>query len=196
MKHGRVAIYAVAFGTVLLISIIWHSEPRLPAEVQSTCRLHIYNSTDHAITVEYSEDLVLRRRKIEPSGTRTLNLQTVGLFELKVIEPASDAKFSRRLAPRRVNALLVDIGARGEFYKCRVDYFQGSDVNKPSPHESMPLKLPGPSALYEIDLAFEGINVPAPECEVGPLFCGIAVRYILVDNIGLKKREQGLPVGP
>lgn len=182
---------------VLLLLAMRGTSSNETIESPSPLRVHIYNSTKDAITFEYRENTITRRETLQPSGTRTLNVQALGLFEIKVIDPPAAAKFSRRIAPRRTKALVLDIGARGEFFKCPVRYYQGCDVHKPLPSElAADAKLPGLSALYDVDLAFEGINVPAPQLEVGPLFCGVAMTYILVDAIGLQKRRQGLPVGP
>lgn len=192
---------------LLLATLGCGSNP--PTTPTADFRLHIYNSTPAAITLEYradpdgtvTESSGLQRKHLNTGEAFALRVTAVRHIEFKVREPAAAMRISRTLKPMpwRSKELVLDIGSQGQFYKCPVKY-PNDDVHAPLPPNlanTFPIqKFPGTKGLYELDQPYAGINIPAPQLKFGPLDCAIAMRYILVDAVGLKKREQGLPVGP
>lgn len=204
MKNGVYALTAIAL--LFFILGCGSSQPQFP---RTNYTLHVYNSTGASITVAVPPDPT---RSADDEGeveavestvvipaykSTTFAILHAQAVEISVLAPDAAKKFNQTIdiQPNTRMDLLVDIGARGAFYKFPIVYTKFKNLNKPVAAPA-PIPLGGPQALYDLDHRYPGINKRLSQQVSVPQGSDSAIGYALVDAKGLERASQGGTLDP
>lgn len=109
----------------------WVVAPPVDPRPSARLRLHVYNSSERPLTVELRarslprSDPPERRFTLPPGGAQGHLARHADTLDIRVIGPDGLSHLGQEVAvaPEQAGNLIVDLGARGTFYRMPVTYF-------------------------------------------------------------------------